>query len=74
MKRILTFLLWAFLAAGLVSCEPEFVEGSGGITEKPAPDDNDNTGGTPEPDVPGTTVSPAASSGITVEPSVPNAD
>ena len=74
MKRILTILLWTVLAAGLVSCEPEFVEGSGSDqTDQTNPDNNGNTE-EPKPDIPGETVSPAASSGITVDPAVPDAD
>jgi len=66
----------AVLAMGLVSCEPEFVEGTGsgnGQTEQ-KPDNNDNPGETPKPEVPGDAVSPDAASGITVDPSVPDAD
>ena len=76
MKRIFTIFLWAVLAMGLVSCEPEFVEGTGsgnGQTEQ-KPDNNDNPGETPKPEVPGDAVSPDAASGITVDPSVPDAD
>lgn len=76
MKRILTILLWTVLAAGLVSCEPEFVEGSGSDQTDQTNPDNNNNGNTeePKPDIPGETVSPAASSGITVDPAVPDAD
>lgn len=61
---------------GLVSCEPEFVEGTGNGNDQTEqkPDNNDNPGGTPKPEVPGDAVSPDAASGITVDPSVPDAD
>lgn len=74
MKRILTILLWTVLAAGLVSCEPEFVEGSGSDQTDQTNPGNNGTGETPKPEIPGETVSPAASSGITVDPAVPDAD
>ena len=76
MKRIFTIFIWAVLAVGLVSCEPEFVEGTGNGNDQTEqkPDNNENSGETPKPEVPGDAVSPDAASGITVDPSVPDAD
>ena len=78
MKRKFSFIFSLILSFTLISCEPEFVKGTGGVnSEQNGSGNNGNNDGEkpdPVPDQPEGTVSPSVASGITVDPAYPNAD